>query len=74
MGSIANPTLYEGRGLLSFKVKIARFVAIFILIILGLLLMFAPKLSRARRSGSAEYGLVVSRDVFGFENRWMPRR
>jgi hypothetical protein len=70
-GLIASRVLYEGVGLLSFKVKAAGFVGFFVLIILGPLVMFSPQLLFARRRGSSEYGLLASRYVFGFEDKWL---
>src|ERR1019366_9802371 len=43
-GWIANRVLYEGRGLLSFKMLAAGYVGFFVLCILGPLLMFTVKL------------------------------
>jgi hypothetical protein len=70
-GLIASRVLYEGRSLLSFKMEAAGFVILFVLFILGPLLMFTPGLERAQRKGSAEYGLLANRYVFGFEEKWI---
>ena len=70
-GLIANRVLYEGQGLLSFKMEAAGFAGFFVLIILGPLVMFTPQLSRAQRKGSSEYGLLANRYVFGFEDKWL---
>jgi hypothetical protein len=35
------------------------------------LLMFTPLLEHAQRKGSSEYGLLASRYVFGFEEKWI---
>jgi hypothetical protein len=70
-GFIASRVLYEGRSLLSFKMEAAGLVGFFVLFILGPLLMFTPKLARAKRKGSAEYGLLANRYVFGFEEKWI---
>lgn len=71
-GLIASRVLYEGKGLLSFKTEAAGFVAFFVFIILGPLLMFTPKLEHAKREGLAEYGVLASRFVLGFEDKWLP--
>jgi hypothetical protein len=71
-GLIATRVVYEGRDLLSFKMEAAGFVVFFVLIILGPLVMFAPLLDRTQRKGSAEYGLLASRYVFSFAEKWMP--
>jgi hypothetical protein len=70
-GVIANRVLYEGRNLLSFKMQAAGFVGFFVLFILGPLVVFTPRLARTRRAGSAEYGLLANRYVFGFEEKWI---
>ena len=70
-GLIASRVLYEGKSLLSFKMEAAGFVAFFVLCILGPLLMFTPMLEHAQRKGSAEYGLLANRYIFGFEEKWI---
>jgi hypothetical protein len=35
------------------------------------LLVFTPRLERAQRKSSAEYGLLANRYVFGFEEKWI---
>ena len=70
-GLIANRILYEGQNLLSFKLEAAGFVGLFILCILGPLVMFTPLLDRTKRKGSTEYGLLATRYVFGYEEKWI---
>jgi hypothetical protein len=70
-GLIATRVLYEGRDLVSFKMEAAGLIGFFVLFILGPLVMFTPQLMRAKRKGSAEYGLLANRYVFGFEERWL---
>jgi hypothetical protein len=70
-GLIASRILYDGRSLMSFKLEAAGFVGFFVLLILGPLVMFTPQLMRAKRKGSAEYGLLANRYVFGFEEKWI---
>jgi hypothetical protein len=70
-GLIANQVLYEGRSLLSLKVEVAGFIGFFILSVLGPLVVFAPRLSRAKGTGAAKYGLLANRYVFGFEDKWI---
>ena len=72
-GLIANRILYEGESLLSFKMEAASLVGFFVLFILGPLVMFTPQLSRAKRRGLGEYGLLASRYVQGFEEKWVTR-
>jgi hypothetical protein len=70
-GVVASRVLYRGESLLSFKLQIAGFVAFFVLVILGPLLMFTPSLARAKRKGLADYGLLAQRYVDGFEQKWV---
>jgi|CZKJ01.1.fsa_nt_gi hypothetical protein len=70
-GLIASRVLYEGQGLLSFKMEAAGLVGFFVLVILGPLVMFTPRLWRTKRKGSAEYGLLANRYLAGFEKKWI---
>jgi hypothetical protein len=70
-GLIANRILYEGRNLLSFKMEAAGFICFFVLLIVGPLVMFTPRLTLTKRQGSAEYGLLANQYVFGFEDKWL---
>jgi len=70
-GLIASRVLHDGRTLLSFKMEAAGFVALFVLVIIGPLVMFTPKLDDAMRDGAEEYGLLANRYVFGFETKWI---
>jgi hypothetical protein len=70
-GLIATQVLYEGQSLLSFKMEAAGLVGLFVLLILGPLVMFTKQLAHTKRRGSAEYGLLANRYVFGFEDKWI---
>jgi hypothetical protein len=70
-GFIADRVLYDGQSLMSFKVDAVVFVSVLVLGILGPLVMFTPLLERTKRQGSAEYGLLANRYVFGFEEKWI---
>jgi len=70
-GVIASRVLYGGGSLLSFKLPIAGFIAFFVVVILAPLLMFTPGLSRAKRKGLADYGLLAQRYVDRFEEKWI---
>jgi hypothetical protein len=70
-GLIATRVLYQGQNLMSFKMKAAGSVVVLVLFILGPLVMFAPRMDRTKRTGRAEYGLLASRYVFGFEKKWI---
>jgi hypothetical protein len=70
-GLIASRVLYQNESLLAFKMEAAGLVGFFVLFILGPLVMFTPHLSRAKRRGLGEYGLLASRYVQGFEEKWV---
>ena len=70
-GWIADRVLINGQPLMSFKMEAAVTAAFLIVIILGPLVMFTPKLAAAMRAGSREYGMLASRFVFSFEEKWM---
>jgi hypothetical protein len=68
-GIVANRILYHGEALLSFKLQIAGCIVFFVAFVLGPLLMFTPRMARARRKGLAEYGLFA----LGRKTRAHPR-
>ena len=70
-GWIADRVLIDGRPLLSFKVQAIGTAGFLVLVILGPLVMFTPQLAAALRKGSAEYGVLASRLVFCFEEKWV---
>ena len=70
-GLIASNVLYEGGQLLSFKMYAASFVAFFVLVIFGPLIMFSPQMAATRRKGLADYGLLAQRYVEGFRDKWV---
>jgi hypothetical protein len=72
-GLVASRVLYRGESLLSFKLQMAGFVAFFVVVILGPLLMFTPRMARAKRKGLADYGLLAQRYVESFEQKWVLR-
>jgi len=72
-GLVASRVLYRGESLLSFKLQIGGFVALFVFAILGPLIMFSPQLSSAKRKGLADYGLLAQRYVEDFEQKWVVR-
>ncbi len=73
-GMIANRVLYAGESLRSFKMEAVGLIAVFMLAILGPLTVFTPKLARAKRKGLADYGLLASRYVEEFEQKWVKER
>jgi hypothetical protein len=70
-GLIASRVLYGGGSLLSFKMEAAGLIGFFVLFLLGPLSMFTPQLSRAKRQGLGDYGLLANRYVEEFERKWV---
>ena len=72
-GQIASRIFYNGQSLLSFKLMIAGFVGFFVAAVLAPLLLFMPKLARAKREGLEEYGALASEYVGEFDQKWLRR-
>lgn len=70
-GLIANHIFYEGKTLLDFKPEIVASVVFFLLLVLGPLCVFAPRLAQVKRQGLLEYGALASRYVDGFDQKWL---
>lgn len=70
-GVVADRVLYSGENLVSFKLQVIGFVAFFVLVILGPLVMFTPQMAAAKRKGLADYGLLAQRYVDGFAQKWV---
>jgi hypothetical protein len=70
-GQIANHIFYEGKTLLDFKQEIVAAVVFLLLLVLGPLCVFAPRLAQAKRQGLLEYGALASRYVEGFDQKWL---
>ena len=70
-GLIANRILYLGAALTDFKAEIAILVAVLLCIVFGPLLVFAPQLARAKRTGNREYGILAEGYVRDFDTKWL---
>ena len=70
---IATRVLYGGENLFSFKMQAVGFVGFFLMFVLAPLTIFTPQLARAKRKGLADYGLLASRYVGEFEDKWVGR-
>ena len=70
-GMIANRIFYLGAALPDFKVEIAVMVVFLLCIVLGPLLVFAPQLAQAKRTGNREYGTLAERYVREFDAKWL---
>src|SRR5262245_39940705 len=72
-GIVADRVLYRGESLQSFKFQIAGFIVFFVVVVLGPLLMFTPRMARVRRQGLENYGLLAQRYVESFDQKWIRR-
>ena len=70
-GFIANRIFYLGASLPQFKIEIAVLVVFLLCIVLGPLLLFAPQLAEAKRTGNREYGTLAERYVREFDAKWL---
>jgi hypothetical protein len=70
-GMIANRIFYLGAALPDFKIEIAVIVVFLLCVVLGPLLVFAPQLAQAKRTGNREYGTLAERYVREFDAKWL---
>ena len=70
-GLIANHIFYEGKTLLDFKPEIVAAVFFLLLLVLGPLCVFAPRLAQVKRQGLLEYGALANRYVREFDDKWL---
>ena len=70
-GPIANRIFYLGAALPEWKVEIGVLVAFLLCLVLGPLLVFAPQLAQAKRTGNREYGTLAERYVREFDAKWL---
>ena len=70
-GPIANRIFYVGGALPEFKIEIAVLVVFLLCVVLGPLLVFAPQLAQAKRTGNREYGALAERYVREFDAKWL---
>jgi hypothetical protein len=70
-GPIANRIFYLGAALPEWKVEIAVLVTFMLCLVLGPLLVFAPQLAQAKRTGNREYGALAERYVREFDSKWL---
>ncbi len=70
-GLIANRIFYLGAALPEFKIEIAVLVIFLMCVVLGPLLVFAPQLAQAKRTGNREYGTLAERYVREFDAKWL---
>jgi hypothetical protein len=70
-GVVAGRVLYGDGTLQSFRFQIAGFIVFFVVAIIAPLLMFSLRMTRTKRKGLADYGLLAQRYVEGFDHKWV---
>ena len=70
-GTIASRIFYAGAKLPDFKLELAGVAALLVFVVLGPMLVFAPKLAAAKRAGLREYGTLAERYVREFDQKWL---
>jgi hypothetical protein len=69
--AIANLVIYGGESLVSFKFMVAMFVVLILIIFLGPLIVFTPKLIELKRKGLLEYSALATTYVRSFDKKWL---
>jgi hypothetical protein len=70
-GNLANQILHAGASLTQFRLEILLLVILMVILVVGPLLVFAPQLAAARRTGLREYGTLAQRYVRDFDAKWL---
>ena len=70
-GQLANLIFHTGASLTQYRLEILLLMIFMVLLVVGPLLVFAPQLSRARRTALAEYGTLAQRYVRDFDAKWV---
>jgi hypothetical protein len=70
-GNLANRIFYLGSALPGFKGEVALMLVFLLCVVLGPLLVFAPQLAQAKRTGLREYGTLAQRYVREFDDKWL---
>jgi hypothetical protein len=73
-GFIADRILHGASKLPEFQGEIAAMAGFLLLVALGPLCVFAPRLSQARLAGLRRYGTLASAYVIHFDRKWIGRR
>ena len=63
--------LYQGGSVQTLRAPVAIFVAIMVLVCIGPLVVFLPRLMKTRRRGLVEYGELALRYTTDFDRKWL---
>jgi len=72
-GQLANQIFYMGAQLTDFRLEILLLVIFLLFVVVGPLMVFAPQLAQARRTGLREYGTLAMQYVRDFDAKWLRR-
>jgi hypothetical protein len=70
-GLLADRIFHAGAKLPEFKMQIAAAVIVLVILFVGPLLVFAPRIAQAKRKGFLEYGALAQRYVREFDVKWL---
>jgi hypothetical protein len=70
-GPLASRIFFLGAALPAYKIEIGVVVIFVLCVVVGPLLVFAPKLAQAKRTGLREYGTLAERYVREFDVKWL---
>lgn len=70
-GVLADRIFYSGAKLPEFKMQIAGAIMVLVILFVGPLLVFAPRIAQAKRKGLLEYGVLAQRYVREFDAKWL---
>jgi len=70
-GLVASRIFHEGASLADFKLEIVSLILLGMLLVLGPLTVFAPRILLAKRRGEREYGAFAADYTREFDRRWL---
>jgi hypothetical protein len=70
-GTLASQIFYAGARLTDFRLEILLLMIFVVFLVVGPLLVFAPQLSHAKRTGLREYGTLAQGYVRAFDEKWL---
>ncbi|HET9795416.1 MAG TPA: hypothetical protein VFS34_13265 [Thermoanaerobaculia bacterium] len=73
-GAIANRIFFGGAQLAQFRVELAVFTVLSLLLVLGPSLAFFSPLGESRRAGRREYGRLAGEYALSFDRRWVSEK
>jgi len=70
-GHVANSVIHEGASFASFKILIAAFAGLCVVVGVCPLVLWAPKMARIRRNGIREYAKLGNQYAEEFDQKWV---